>query len=209
MLQSCWPAPRYLLGPSCFSPDNPFPHNCILCTFSTYVYLYLWILMDHNRLMPQVINLTLRVPRPTWPAPSMCSIPWETPWESMLDGSTFRLHLPQHRQPRSSTQTIPNLSLSSNPIPVFSSFQTKMKHHLLESVFKLSDNWVCAAYFTSQAIVDKSRHWTKPRPMDLPMLQNQTQEKPIQCPMHKVQRMAAPFPLLSTTGCATSIRATF
>ena len=37
--RSCWPAPRYFLGPSFFSPNNPFLHICTFVYFSTYVYI--------------------------------------------------------------------------------------------------------------------------------------------------------------------------
>ena len=49
----------------------------------------------------------------------------------------------------------PNQSMSSpTPAPGFSQTQTKVELHLLDSVFIISDNWVCAASLTSQATVD-------------------------------------------------------
>ena len=76
-------APSYLLGPSCFSPDNPSLHICILCTFR-YVYTYcprpyLRILMDQNRLIPHVINLPTTSTRPVHQHRVRILIPWGTP----------------------------------------------------------------------------------------------------------------------------------
>ena len=68
VIQSCWPAPRYLFCPSFFSSDNPSPHICILCTFFDLCkHLPLSNIMNIDgpqKMIPQVINLLTRVPRP-------------------------------------------------------------------------------------------------------------------------------------------------
>ena len=94
VLLSCWPAPRNLLGLSCFSLFNHFLMLLHFQYFSTNVYFcpLSWYLKSWYISIVRLRRLSTfstRVPRPTCLAPNMSSIPWRAPSSDYGLGDLF------------------------------------------------------------------------------------------------------------------------